>query len=68
MCPECVSSTALFLAASPPVEARRDWVCHHDHYDAKGHVDATGAFIAEKLSQAQCFLSHLTLSPVNPLL
>ena len=25
-----------------------DWVRHHDRYDAKGHVDATGAFIAEK--------------------
>ena len=25
-----------------------DWVRHHDRYDAKGHVDATGAFIADK--------------------
>jgi len=25
-----------------------DWVRHHDRYEAKGHVDATGAFIADK--------------------
>ena len=25
-----------------------DWVRHHDRYDSKGYVDATGAFIAEK--------------------
>jgi len=25
-----------------------DWVRHHDRYGAKGHVDATGRFVAEK--------------------
>jgi predicted dithiol-disulfide oxidoreductase (DUF899 family) len=62
---ELALTTYMYLDLTPigrnetgPRRNLTDWVRHHDRYDAAGHVDHRGRYIASDASGAKCCESH----------